>query len=88
MSRSLTDAKVPPAKLARAIERLRHRLYRINQRLVPAPAALIELIFGAWVAQAIQAAAKLGIADALSEGPLPLADLARRVGADPTISAD
>jgi C-methyltransferase len=83
MSRSLTDAKVPPAKLARAIERLRHRLYRINQRLVPAPAALIELIFGAWVAQAIQAAAKLGIADALSEGPLPLADLARRVGAEP-----
>ena len=37
----------------------------------------------AWVAQAIQAAAELGIADALAERPLPLDELARRVDADP-----
>jgi hypothetical protein len=44
---------------------------------------MLELILGAWVSQAIQAAAELGIADAVAAGPLPLEDLARRVGADP-----
>ena len=37
----------------------------------------------AWVSQAIQAAAELGIADALADQPLPLDELANRVGADP-----
>jgi C-methyltransferase len=41
------------------------------------------LVTGAFVAQAIQVAAELGIADALTEGPLALDDLADRVGADP-----
>jgi hypothetical protein len=44
---------------------------------------MFELVTGAWVAQAIQVAAELGIADALAEDPLPLDDLADRVGADP-----
>ena len=35
-----------------------------------------------WPAQAITAAAQLGIADALADGPLPLDELAARVGAD------
>jgi C-methyltransferase len=78
-----TKAKVPPAKLARAVERLRHHLYRLHQRLVPPPVAMIELTMGAWVSQAIQAAAALGIADALATGPLPIDELAGRVGADP-----
>lgn len=38
---------------------------------------------GAWVAQAIHAAAELRIADALAEQPLPLAELAARVHANP-----
>jgi C-methyltransferase len=33
-----TTAKVPPAKLARVVERIRHHLYRLHQRLTPAPA--------------------------------------------------
>jgi C-methyltransferase len=72
-----------PATLAGAVERLRHHLYRLRLRLAPAPASMMELIFGAWVSQAVQAAARLGVADALASGPLPLEDLARRVGADP-----
>ena len=44
---------------------------------------MFEMITGAWVAQAIQAAAELGIADVLADNPLPLDDLADRVGADP-----
>ena len=77
------DVKIPPAKVARIVERFRHHLYRLHQRSVPAAGAMFEMLTGAWVAQAIQVAAELGIADALAEGPLPLDDLAYRVGADP-----
>ena len=77
------DLKIPPAKVARIVERFRHYLYRLHQRSAPAAAAMFELVNGAWVAQAIQVAAELGIADALTEDPLPLDDLADRVGADP-----
>jgi C-methyltransferase len=72
-----------PAPLARSVERLRHQLYRLHLRLAPAPASMVELILASWVSQAIQAAAQLRVADALAAGPLPLDDLARRVGADP-----
>lgn len=51
--------------------------------MVPAPIEMLELLLGTWVSQAIQAAAALGIADALADGPLPAAGLAERVGADP-----
>jgi C-methyltransferase len=78
-----TEVKIPPAKVARIVERFRHHLYRLHQRSTPAPAVMFEMVVGAWVAQAIQVAAELGIADALSNDPLPLDDLADRVGADP-----
>ena len=77
------DVRIPPARLARVVERFRHHLYRLHQRSAPAPAVMFELVLGAWVAQAIQAAAELGIADVLAEGPLPLDDLAACVGANP-----
>ena len=71
-----TTAKVPPAKLARVVEWIRHHLYRLNQRLVPAPAAMMEMIIATWTSQAITVAAELGVADALAEGPLPIDALA------------
>ena len=78
------DINIPPAKVARIVERFRHHLYRLHQRSTPAAAAMFEMITGAWVAQAIQVAAELhGIADVLADDPLPLDDLADRVGADP-----
>ena len=64
----MTTAKVPPAKLARIVEWIRHHLYRLNQRLVPAPAAMLEMILATWTSQAITAAAQLGVADALGQG--------------------
>lgn len=73
---------VPPAKLARAVEWIRHHLYRLHQRLTPAPAAMMEMIIATWTSQAITAAAQLGVADALADGPLPIEQLAARVGAD------
>jgi C-methyltransferase len=78
----MTTAKVPPAKLARVVERVRHHLYRLHQRLTPAPAAMIEMILAGWTSQAITVAAELGVADALADGPLPIDELAVRVEAD------
>jgi C-methyltransferase len=80
---STTTKKIPPARLVRLIEHARHHVYRLHQRLAPAPVAMADLLLGAWVSQAIHAAAKLRLADALKAGPLRLDDLAARVGADP-----
>lgn len=82
MSSIVKTTKVPPAKLARAVERIRHYLYRLHQRLTPAPAAMMEMIVATWTSQAITVAAQLGIADALADGPLPIEELSTRVGAD------
>src|ERR1700752_1512079 len=73
--------KVPPAKLARVVEWIRHYLYRLHQRLTPTPAAMMEMIIATWMSQAITVAAQLGVADALTDGPPPIEELAGRVGA-------
>lgn len=50
----------------------------------PAPVETMhELILGAWMSQAITAAADLRVADALTAGPLPVEELADTVGANP-----
>src|ERR1700739_4624952 len=77
-----TTPRGPPAKLARLVEWSRHHLYRLHQRLAPAPAAMMEMILATWTSQAITAAAQLGVADALANGPLSIDELAARVGAD------
>ncbi|HEY1839093.1 MAG TPA: methyltransferase [Mycobacterium sp.] len=78
-----TTARVPPASAARAVEWVRHHLYRFNQALTPAPAAMMEMIIASWLSQAITAAAELGVADALADGPLTIEELAAKVDADP-----
>jgi C-methyltransferase len=78
----VTTARVPPAGLARIVEWIRHYVYRLNQRLLPAPAAMLEMIIATWTSQAITVAAQLGVADALAQGPLPIEELAARVDAD------
>src|ERR1700732_1013815 len=77
-----TPAKVPPARLARVVEWIRHHLIPLHQRLTPAPAAVLEMILATWVSQAITAAAQLGVADPPATGPLTIEELAARVGAD------
>lgn len=74
--------KVPPPELARAIEWIRHHLYRFHQRLTPAPASMLEMILAGWTSQAVTVAAELGVADALAHGPLAIDELATRVDAD------
>jgi C-methyltransferase len=43
---------------------------------------MLEMILATWTSQAITVAAQLGVADALVDGPLPIEELAARVGAD------
>src|SRR6201997_2268625 len=76
------STKAPPAKLARVVEWIRHYLYRLHQRLTPAPAAMMEMIIATWTSQAITVPAHVGVADALADGPLPIEELAAQVGAD------
>lgn len=75
-------SRIPPARLVRTIDTARHHLARLHRRLVPAPVAMMEMVTDMWAAQAIVAAAELGIADALADGPLSAQELAAAVGAD------
>ncbi|HUB55436.1 MAG TPA: methyltransferase [Mycobacterium sp.] len=79
----MAPTKVPPAKVVRVMERTRHHLNRLQQRMVPPHAAMMDLIMGAWTAQAITAAAELNVADALAKAPLSIDELAAAVDADP-----
>lgn len=83
MTSQKTGPKMPPAKVARLLERARHHLYRLHQRIAPPPVVMLDLIFGAWVSQALTATADLKIADALAKGPLTADDLAAKVNAHP-----
>lgn len=75
-------SRIPPARLVRTIDTARHHLARLHRRLVPPPVAMMEMVTDMWAAQAIVAAAELGIADALADGPLTAQELAAAVGAD------
>jgi hypothetical protein len=50
---------------------------------VPPPVQMVQLLAGFQLSQALYTAAKLGVADALVDGPRPVADVAAAVGADP-----
>ncbi|QLL10416.1 hydroxyneurosporene methyltransferase [Mycobacterium vicinigordonae] len=50
--------------------------------MVPPPVAVMEMVVNSWAAQAITAAAELGIADALAGGPMSAEELAAAVDAD------
>ncbi|WP_216913727.1 methyltransferase [Nocardia noduli] len=71
----------PPMPLVRAVDFVRHTLTVLHRKLVPGPIALMEVIAAGWLTQALYAAANLGIADALAEGPRTGRQLARAVGA-------
>lgn len=76
--------RLPPARLARVVETLRTALHRVRFKVVPPFAGILDLTMGFAVAQTIYAAARLGVADVLCDGPMTAADIADRVHADPT----
>jgi hypothetical protein len=75
--------KLPPAPIARVVDTVRRRLRRIDQKLVPAPIAVQDMMTSAFFARAIYTAAKFGVADVLSNGPLTAEAIAHRVDANP-----
>ncbi|MFE3755454.1 methyltransferase [Nocardia tengchongensis] len=78
---SAPPPKVPPLPLLRALTWVRDGLAALHRRLVPGHIALLELSTSGYLTQATCAAAELGIADVLAEGPRQPADLARAIGA-------
>jgi hypothetical protein len=76
-------AKLPPVRVARAVDAVRRRMRRVEQRLVPAPVAVLDQMTGAWVSRAIYTATKFGIADVLSDGPRSAEEIAGEIGANP-----
>jgi hypothetical protein len=73
---------IPPLALVRAINTVRAGAQRLNRLLAPGGVNILELLTGAWTAQSLYVAVKLGIPDELAEGPLSADQVARRVGAD------
>ncbi|MFQ6397405.1 methyltransferase [Nocardia sp. KC 131] len=69
--------------VVRFVEWFRGALTALNRKLAPPPIALFEMFTAAAGAQAVCAAAQLGIADALAAGPRGLSELAADIGADP-----
>jgi hypothetical protein len=63
--------RIPPPPLVRTINAVRTGLQRLNRRLAPGGINVIELLIGAWTAQCIHVAVKLGIPDQLAGGPCP-----------------
>jgi DNA-binding transcriptional ArsR family regulator len=81
---AVASGPVPPAFAARASERLANVLDRMRRRLLPAPAALVDLLTSQQVtARAVTAAADLGLPDALAGGPLTVSALAAATGTEP-----
>jgi hypothetical protein len=75
--------KLPPARVARAVDAVRRRLRRVEQKLVPPPIAVLDVMAAAFFSRAIYTAAKFGIADVLSRGPRTAEAIANQVGANP-----
>ncbi len=76
-------SKPPPPWLINGIGRVRAGLGQLRRSAIPANVAVLEIAQGAWLTQAIYAASKLGIFDALGKGPASSDELAHRAGSDP-----
>jgi len=75
--------KSPPGWLIDGIGRVRDGLSQLRQVVAPANLTVFEMVQGSWLTQAMYAASKLGVFDALADGPATADDIARRVGSDP-----
>jgi hypothetical protein len=82
------SSTIPSVKVVRSIEVVRDQIARLHRSMMPAPAVMMELVTGAWVAQAIVAAADLGIADALADRPMSPTSWRRQSTQRPTRSID
>jgi hypothetical protein len=75
--------RLPPTPVVRAAAVVRGILQSLTRRMVPPEVGLLELASGFMATHAIYAAAKLGIADALANGPRSADDIAADIGTEP-----
>lgn len=75
--------KLPPVRVARAVDSLRRRLRRFERKLQPRGPSALDLVTAGWVAQGVYTVTKLGIVDELRGGPQSADAIAKSVGADP-----
>ena len=75
--------KLPPVRIARAVDSVRRRLRRFERKLQPPGPSMLDLITSGWVAQGVYSVTKLGIVEALRDGPRSADAIADSVGADP-----
>jgi O-methyltransferase domain/Dimerisation domain len=75
--------RLPPARVVRAATAIRTTLQTVTRRMVPPEIGLLELASGFMATHALYAAAKLGIADVLANGPLSAKDVADELRSDP-----
>ena len=83
MSLWLQGRRFPPPGLARAVLRMRERLHRLADALVPAELVAAEKALGVATTLAIGVAARARLADALAGGPKSSAALATATGLNP-----
>lgn len=69
--------------MVRAATTVRTALQSLTRRMVPPEIGLLELASGFMATHSLYAAAKLGIADVLANGPLSAEDVAAELGSDP-----
>ncbi len=83
MKEDITFIKYPPVWIVRITEKLRIRLSKIAQSMVPANYALMEIAQNFWTSKSIGVAAELNIAESLTEGPKTINEIADITNTDP-----
>ncbi len=71
--------KLPPLQIVNTVNKIRSGFTKLNQKMVPAPVALLEMVSAIWVSQSIGVAAKLGIADHIQGAGTVVDEIARKV---------
>jgi hypothetical protein len=83
MMKEVTPQSVPPALIVNTLQSIQAGILNLANRLSPPFVQVLNLAAGVMNTQVIYAAAKLGIADLLRDGPRSVADLAKESGSNP-----
>lgn len=78
----MNKPKGPPLWAVDAARKVSRAMTKVQRKMAPAGATLLEIVSGAWRPYALGVVAELGIADLLAGGPRTVADLARETGTD------
>ena len=76
--------KGPPLWAVDAAKTVSRGMSKIQRKMAPPSAAIVEMVTGVWRPYAIWVVAELGIADEMATGPRDVGDLARATGTDET----